>query len=121
MILNKDTNMSMSGEVEVTLKDLNGLNCIYFSAPNLSSTDGATIGGLTITSNNSAFQGNYTEYEFSINFDGRYSIPVNYSQVVYCYSKVDKQYVYFPTGRNASGRNIMLYFGIILIMFVMAI
>lgn len=112
--------MSMSGEVGVTLKDVNGLMCIYLSAPNLSSTDGVTVGGLSITGSNSTFIGNYSEYEYNVDINGQYMIPINYSQVVYCYSKVDKQYTYFPTGKNAGGMNIMLYSAMLLIIFMMA-
>lgn len=111
--------MSMSGEVGVTLKDVNGLNCIYLSAPNLSSTDGVTVGGLSITGSNSTFIGNYSEYEYNVDINGQYLISVNYSQAVYCYSKVDKRYLYFPTGKNAGG-NIMVYSTMLLIIFMMA-
>lgn len=60
LILNKDMNTSRSGEVEVMIKDLSGLYCIYFQADNLTATTGATLGGVSFIGNQSAPVGNYT-------------------------------------------------------------
>lgn len=60
LILNKDMNINNSGEVNVMINDLSGLYCIYFQADNLTSTSGATMGGVSFIGNNSLPVGNYT-------------------------------------------------------------
>ncbi len=90
LILNKDTNPNISGEVAITLRDVSGLFCLYLTAPNLSSTSGVTLGGLSFIANHSAFVGNYTEHEYNVDISGQYYVPINYSQVAYCYTKVEQ-------------------------------
>jgi hypothetical protein len=84
LILNKDTNPNASGEVVVNLEDTSGMNCFYYSADSLNSTTSGTIGGLTFVANNSAPVGNFTTTFIYTGENGLYSIPLNYSQAVFC-------------------------------------
>lgn len=88
LILNKDMNSSRSGEVKIMIKDLSGLYCIYFQADSLSATSGATLGGISFIGNQSAPVGDYKETLFSADTSGYYHVALNYSQVAYCYTKV---------------------------------
>ena len=62
LILNKDTNPSASGKVEVRMRDPSGLNCMYLSADSLSSTN-MTLGNYTFASGNAAPQGTFPKVE----------------------------------------------------------
>jgi len=100
LILNKDANSSASGEVVVNIVDTTGMNCVYYSADNLSSTTGGTIGGMSFAGNNSAPLGSFSNFWVTADASGLYSIPLNWSQAVLCQTVPQKEYLYFPSGRN---------------------
>ena len=108
LILNKDMNASRSGEVKVMIKDLSGLYCIYFQADSLSATAGATLGGVSFIGNHSAPVGSYAEHFFAADESGYYHVALNYSQVAYCYTKVQENFVYFPQGRRSAAPHLRL-------------
>jgi hypothetical protein len=99
LIINKDMNSSSSGDVAVRLNNQNGLYCIYLTASDLTATSGVTLAGINFVANQSSFVGNFKEYKY-VAVDGFYQVPLNYSQVAFCYTKVDKSYNYFPTGSH---------------------
>ena len=101
LILNKDTNSSASGQVEVKMTDPSGLNCFYFSADNLSSTK-ATIGGYSFVGGNSTPQGLFSSLKVLQNpITKTYSVPLNYSQVAFCKTLADNT-LYFNFPRMSS-------------------
>ncbi len=101
IILNKDTSPSASGIVRIAISKQAGITCSYLTAPSLESTSGSTISGLYFTSNHSKAVGTFRSVDYEIDGTGYYNIQVNYSQVVYCKSKIVASYKYFPTGRGA--------------------
>lgn len=58
LMLNKDMNTGASGVVNVKLVDQSGLNCIYLSADNLSST-AMKIGNYSFVAGNAVPQGTF--------------------------------------------------------------
>ena len=58
LLLNKDMNTGASGVVDVKLTDQSGLNCIYLSADNLSSTV-MKIGNYSFMAGNAVPQGTF--------------------------------------------------------------
>jgi hypothetical protein len=97
LILNKDTNTSASGYVEVSMKDITGLHCIYLSAANLTSTSNFSFSGYSFEPGTAAPQGTFAPLSIMPGANGIYSVPVNYSQVVFCKTVyTGKTYRNFP-------------------------
>ena len=57
LLINKDTDSTKSGIVDVAMKVNERLECIYLSAPSLNSTDGVTFGGYYFTAGSSSKNG----------------------------------------------------------------
>ena len=84
VILNKDVRENASGIVVIEANYTDRIECLYLSAPSLSSTTGVTLAGFSFIGGNSTPQGNYTVIAYDhVNYS--YNIPVNYSQAVMCF------------------------------------
>ena len=59
LLLNKDTNTSASGFVDVTMSNSAGLFCTYLKAPSLNATSGFTYANYTFAPGNAAPQGTF--------------------------------------------------------------
>jgi hypothetical protein len=102
LILNKDTSPSANGTVDVKISYTTGIRCMYLSAPSLSSTSGISLNGYTFTSNSSYPQGEFVMKTILVGSNGMYSVPLNYSEVVYCKSITAKTYYAFPRYSSTS-------------------
>jgi hypothetical protein len=96
LILNKDTSPSANGTVDVKMSHTTGIRCMYLSAPSLSSTSGISLNGYTFTSNSSYPQGEFVMKTILVSSNGMYSVPLSYSEVVYCKSITAMTYYAFP-------------------------
>lgn len=86
LILNKDTNPSASGTVQVKISYFSGMSCVYLSASSLDATSGWTLGGLSFVANSSTPLGDYTEVWVDVDESGSYNIPVGFAQAVFCHT-----------------------------------
>lgn len=104
LILNKDTNASRSGTVGVRMTDTTGLQCVYVSAPSLSSTSGFSFGGYSFVSNTSVPEGLFSQVEVLADGSGIYNVPLNYSQMAFCrtFDTSSNSYRRFPRWSQAS-------------------
>lgn len=88
LIINKDTNTSLSGSVNIIPKTntVPKMSCIYMEAPSLTSkADAMKLGGHSFIGGNSTPQGNYsrTYYFFNSNING-FAVTIKYAQVALC-------------------------------------
>ncbi len=103
LILNKDTNVNASGTVDLKLSIATGIKCMYISANNLSDTTNINFAGLKFGPNNSFPTGTYSENLITVGANGLYSVPLNYSQIVYCKTIRTRTYRFFPKGSSSYG------------------
>jgi hypothetical protein len=84
LLINKDINTNSSGTVEVKASSNDYFECLYLSAPSLTSTTGITLAGYTFNGGSATPVGNFTTLKF-YNQNGSYFINLNYSQAALCY------------------------------------
>jgi hypothetical protein len=97
ILLNKDMNQSLNGQVQIAIAYPLGISCIYLRANYLNSTSEITLGGVRFAPNNSHYLGNYTEVNYYPADDGFYYVNISYAQAVYCYTIEEFTPVQFPT------------------------
>lgn len=85
LIINKDSNPSASGVVNLLIYSNDQLECLYLTAPTLSETTNIKWAGYNFVGNSSTPQGSYSSIFYQSN-NNSYQVQVNYSQVVLCYA-----------------------------------
>lgn len=88
LILNKDTNATLFGKVNLQAKAYPGTKCTcyYMQASSLSSkADNITLAGHTYTFGNSTPQGNFSTVDYIYNSDIKgFAIDIRYAQIALC-------------------------------------
>lgn len=88
LIINKDTNVSLNGKVNIITKANKGtkMKCIYLQASSLTSkADNMTLAGHQYIGLNSTPQGTYKQFYYDYNPDLKgYSVDIKYAQAAIC-------------------------------------
>lgn len=113
LLINKDTNESASGVVQINAVSNYNMTCMYMTASDLSSKN-ITIAGYSFAAGNASVQGSFALFNYTPDDTG-YKIPLNYAQAAYCYTIVPSFLFPKDVSANEMHYKLLVYFLVLLI------
>ena len=83
VIINKDPDDTITGNVIIKAESVDQLECIYLSSPSLTATSGFKLGGYSYVPSDAAPQGTYASKLYD-NINKTYTVDMSFGRVAYC-------------------------------------